>query len=357
MGNDYQNPEDLLIDSTFQKYCAGTDKHSKAYWEKWINENADKKELFDAAVKLYYILNGNKKPVDKQLILLESKLETPTPAKIIPLGSRHNILKIAVAAAAVIIGSLLFFRYQTFKSENDVTNRTAVYTANNGVKRKIVLEDGTQVFLNSASKLTVYKDFNKNDREVFLSGEAFFDVAHNKKKPFKVFTEKFNVKVLGTSFNIKTYKGDNTSEITLLRGAITMEDNRNPGSLITMRPSQKVIVYANVKKQEKKTNALRGSHLPSEIAINHYTLGSDSSVAEIAWSKNRIEISDQTFADIKPILERWYNVNIQFAPPGFSDYRFTATFNNESITDVLNALQKAHHFKYSLTKNNIIISK
>ena len=212
------------------------------------------------------------------------------------------------------------------------------------------------VLLNAASSLKIAQDFNIETREVTLIGEAYFDVSHNKDKPFKVITEDFDINVLGTTFNVKVYPGEATSEATLINGLIQMEGKGAKASSITLKPSQKVIFHKVVETvQDRKV--IKPSLLQPEISINHYTKVKDSSIVEMAWTQNRLEILDQDFTEIKTVLERWYDVEIVFANPELEKYRFTATFNDENIDQVLSALQKAEHFKYEIKGKKITISK
>src|ERR1019366_6846207 len=105
------------------------------------------------------------------------------------------------------------------------------------VKSKIVLSDGSVVTLNSETTLRYPAEFNGQTREVYLDGEAFFDVAKDHKHPFIVHAGKMNVRVLGTAFNIKSYANDATSETTLIRGAIEVTMSDRPSDRIILKPN------------------------------------------------------------------------------------------------------------------------
>ena len=342
--------EDFLIDSTFQLYCAGTDQTCTAYWEKYIQAHPEQQAIIFEAKKLYRILSGNKRQLDVQITNYKQNFK----------GSKKTIkfnqtwLKIA-AAILVIAGASLFFLYNPKKV---VTNEITVFNFSTkaGERKKIKLPDGSTVFLNAKSSLVLKKDFNVNTREVTLNGEAYFDVEHNKNKPFKVHTADFNINVLGTAFNVKAYGDGVSSEATLIRGLITMETTSGDGGIITLKPSQKVTFYraATLQTPQKTTKAFKTK---PEISINHYTVIKDSTIVETAWTQNRIEIYDQDFEEIRQVLEKWYNVEIKFDNPKLANYRFTATFGNESIKQVLEALQKVENFKYEIKNNKVIISK
>ncbi|WP_316830903.1 FecR family protein [Pedobacter aquatilis] len=347
------NAEDFLIDSTFQQYCAGSDKLCVGYWEKYISAHPEQAGTIAEARKLHFILSGNKRRLNIQV---ESfKQDFDGGKKHLKLNLNYNWLKVA---AAVLIIVTIGFLYRTYNQEKKpgMVVVAKVFKTKSGERKKITLPDGSVVLLNAKSTLSIGKEFNETCREVILQGEGYFDVVHDKNKPFKVHTEDFNINVLGTSFNVKAYPDELSSEATLIRGLITMEAINGNGGTITLKPSQKVTFYKTVEvKETKKTLKPAATH--PEIIINHYTLIKDSTIVETAWTQNRIEIYDQDFDEIQGVLEKWFNVEIKFANPEIEKYRFTATFSHESIEQVLSALQKVENFKYEIKGNQVIISK
>ncbi|MBO9675356.1 MAG: FecR family protein [Sphingobacteriaceae bacterium] len=348
------NAEDFLVDSTFQQYCAGTDKLCIGYWEKYINAHPEQAAVIAEAKKLYVILSGNKRPLNKQT---ESLMEGMFGEEKVVKLNRYLWLKIAAALVLVLASVLVYNKYFKYNNTKNAAQEIYTFTTKSGERKKIRLQDGTSVLLNAKSSLSVTKGFNNQSREVTLTGEAFFDVAHDKNKPFKVHTADFNINVLGTAFNVKAYPDETTSEATLIRGLITMEAVNGNGGTITLKPSEKVTYYKSVAPQQK-SKLLKHNALQSEITINHYTKIKDSTIVETAWTQNRIEIYDQDFDEIKNVLEKWYNVEIKFTDPSIEKYRFTATITNESIEEVLQALKATeNNFKYEIKGKQVTISK
>jgi transmembrane sensor len=348
------NAEDFLVDSTFQQYCAGTDKLCIGYWDKYINAHPEQATVIAEAKKLYVILSGNKRPLNKQT---ENLKESMFPEEKVVKLNRYLWVKIA-AAIVLVLGSVLIYNtYNNYSTTKNAAQAVYTFATKSGERKKIMLQDGTSVLLNAKSSLTITKGFNDQCREVTLTGEAFFDVVHNKNKPFKVHTTDFNINVLGTAFNVKAYPDEITSEATLIRGLITMEAVNGNGGTITLKPSQKVTFYKSVAVQQK-SKLIKPVAPQPEITINHYTKIKDSTIVETAWTQNRIEIYDQDFDEIKNVLEKWYNVEIKFTDPSIEKYRFTATITNESIEEVLHALKATeNNFKYEIKGKQVIISK
>ncbi|WP_316756082.1 FecR family protein [Pedobacter aquatilis] len=345
--------EDFLVDSTFQQFCAGTDKLCVEYWEKYISAHPEQAKVIAESKRLYFILSGNKRPLNNQLELLKQNFDTEK--KNFKLNRNYNWLKIA---AAIFLVASIGFLYENYKTKKDilVASVAQTFSTKSGERKKITLSDGSTVLLNAKSSISISATFNETNREVILNGEAYFDVVHNKDKPFKVHTNEFNINVLGTAFNVRAYSDEISSEATLIRGLITMEAVNGNGGTITLKPSQKVTFYKNVIVEENK-KVLKPAKISPEITINHYTLIKDSTIVETAWTQNRIEIYDQDFDEIQGVLEKWFNVKIKFADPEIEKYRFTATFSQESIEQVLSALQKVENFKYEIKGNQVIISK
>jgi len=347
------NAEDFLVDNTFQQYCAGTDKLCVGYWEKYIAAHPEQAGIIAEAKRLHFILSGNKRPLNTSVDLLKQSFNQENNQ--LKVKRNYNWLKIA-AAVLLFVSIGLVYRNYSIEKKYDTVSIARIFKTKSGERKKITLPDGSIVLLNAQSSLSIGKDFNETCREVILKGEAYFDVIHNKSKPFKVHTEEFNINVLGTAFNVKAYPDEISSEATLIRGLITMEAVNGNGGTITLKPSQKVTFYKPIAVKEIK-KSLKPAATRPEIIINHYTLIKDSTIVETAWTQNRIEIYDQDFDEIREVLEKWFNVEIKFTDPEIEKYRFTATFSHESIEQVMSALQKVENFKYEIKGNHVIISK
>jgi transmembrane sensor len=348
------NIEDFLVDNTFQLYCAGKDKLCITYWENYIKAHPEQEATINDAKRLYMILSGHKKPLNSQVDSIRQRMDFDQESFTVPIRKSYTWLKIA--AAILLISSIVLVYHNNTQTLKPIANLVTNYKTNGAERKKITLPDGTVILLNAKSTLQLNKSFNVKNREVTLVGEAFFDVTHDKNNPFKVITSDFNINVLGTTFNVKAYPDEPTSEAVLIKGIIVMESNRDGGNSITLKPSQKVVFYKTLPvlpNAKQQTPTVKGP----EITINSYTKTNDSTIVEMAWTDNRLEIQDQSFAELKKTLERWYNVEILFTDAEIEKYHFTATFKNENLVEVLRALQSAEHFKYEIKGNKVIISK
>lgn len=262
-----------------------------------------------------------------------------------------------ISSFALIFGIALFI----FHDKSKAPNKEAIeqlakneISTRKGSKTKLVLPDGTQVWLNASSKLDYIKDFGNKIREVTLSGEAYFDVIKNAEKPFVIHTTKMDIKVFGTAFNVKCYPGEKTTETSLVRGSIevTMKDRQEK---IMLKPNEKLIINSEEIKQDKKIVTVSQTVTQKPIILlSHLTLlQKDNTIIETAWVQNRLIFVSETFEDVALKMERWYSVHIEFANESVKTERLTGNFEKETIVEALNALQFTTRFSYTI-KNNIV---
>ena len=233
-----------------------------------------------------------------------------------------------------------------------------------GSKSKIQLPDGTQVWINSGSKLTYESSFRNNTREVYLDGEAYFDVVRDPKHPFIVHTSNIDIKVLGTAFNVKAYDLDKTIEATLIHGSIEVVNRNQPDApRVMLKPHEKIIFKKDVIVSERGKN-LETLKAPSELSKSSSILITplpkhiaDTSISETSWVYNKIAFEDEKLSDIVVKLERWYNVKIQITDEEVNDFRISGSFIDETIDEALRDLQLLIPFNYKIKNNMITISR
>ncbi len=225
------------------------------------------------------------------------------------------------------------------------------------------------VWLNAGSKLTYTKDFGKKNREVVLTGEAFFDVTKNPEKPFLIQTNSINIKVLGTAFNVKAYPEDKQTETSLIRGNIEVTIKNRPNDKIFLSPSEKLVVenivaIENNKKIKVQNSASRPTikenfsiaPLVPKLSINKLKYSPvDSTVAETQWINNRLVFRDESFTELAIRLERWYDVTIEINDAALEEARLNGIFQSETIVQALEALKISVPFSYDQKGNKITI--
>jgi len=362
---DYKQLEDFLIDDTFQKYCSGEDKNCILYWQQYSLNHPDQAEMILKAKRLYQILVGNRKSVHEQMERLKTDLQN-VPVESLPIRriTWQKWAAIAAVLVALVSGGIWYYTLPTNDTiPQAMANIGQVYQTRKGEKKTFELIDGSTVTLNSASKLEVSSDFNSELRLVRLVGEGYFQVEKNTEKPFMVQAADFDIKVLGTTFNVKSYPEEPTAEAVLVEGSIEMKSKGLRENSVVIKPNQKIILFKNqdeVLVNPNKGNKPTLSKLPiKEIAIENIPAmeSNTAEIPDIAWKENRLEIVDQDFESLRRTLERWYDVDIELQGEQLKRYRFTATFSKENIEQVLSALQKVEPFKFELYEKKITISE
>ncbi len=247
-----------------------------------------------------------------------------------------NILKYA---AILLIAFISGYFIQTINTGKKQQTQYATIEVQYGQTSHLFLFDGTEVWLNSGTKFKYPNQFNLSERDIYLEGEAFFKVAHNKNLPFKVKTGKLEVEVLGTSFNVSAYPGESIQSVMLVEGHVQINDadGKQIGSIT---PGQIAV----------KTDGVDGLQVKT---TNPYFYTS--------WKDGKVTFNGETLGEIAKKMERWYNVEINFENERLRTFKFTGTIlRNKPIDQTIMAMELLApiKFKYEINtseKNRITI--
>lgn len=235
---------------------------------------ADEQRMANAEKRLYRKLEQEKKKKDKVLYM-------------------HRWMKYA----AIIVVALLMGGGAGYWFYNQTEHQMLVAVANEGIVKEVVLPDGTKVWLNNAATLKYPREFSEKERNVYLDGEAYFEVTKNRHKPFTVESDAMRVRVLGTTFNFKCDKRCRIAEATLIEGEIEVKGNKDEGQIV-LAPGQRAELNRNsgrltVKQVDAKLDAV--------------------------WRDNLIPFNKANIFAITKALERFYDVKIILSPDIRSD--------------------------------------
>lgn len=273
-------------------------------------------------------------------------------------------LSIAATISALAIG-LYWMHISTKKPFSYSKINKSEVSAKPGAKSKMVLPDGTTVWLNSGSKLTYSDNFRDSVRSVELDGEAFFDVVKDAKHPFIVHTSGIDIRVLGTAFNVKSYAAESTIEATLIRGIIEVVKKDEPQSpKVILRPHEKLVFNKEEQTMVKSTGTVENLKTdkivitPRGIIITPLPKNRpDTTLEETSWVYNKLIFEGDTFNELAKKMERWFNVHIVFKDQKVPEYRVVGVFENESVEQALQALQLIVPFNYKINGSEIEILK
>lgn len=198
----------------------------------------------------------------------------------------------------------------------------------------IILADGTKVWLNAGSKIRYPVTFVANERRVELSGEAYFEVSKDKKKPFVIDVGGNSVQVLGTSFNVKAYKGDVDIYTTLVEGSVRMTTSAQS---IELKPDEQGVINLKTRQLTKRL-----------VDVNLYT----------GWKNGRFIFDNQPLGEIMSTISRWYGIDVMFENQAARNVIFTGNLKRyESLNKIITMLEMTEQIKFKKEGNTIYIKK
>lgn len=276
-----------------------------------------------------------------QQALSRLKLVQTTPVAV-PAKNRsiRRLLKRGLAAAVVImaLGSAGFW-YFTGKNANNAQASLLEKQNARGTKSTIVLPDGSKIWLNADSKIKYPASFAGRLREVYLSGEAFFDVAKDPGKPFVIHLSKGTVKVLGTSFNVRAYDNEKLIETSVATGRVAFI----PARTTAIQQPDTIYITPN--------NKVRYSLNDNQVKVEPTAAAEDK-----AWTEGKLIFKALTLEEIATALERNFGKKVVFMDEEPKHYRLTGAFENNSLEDILFYLSKTKHFNYTITNSELLIA-
>lgn len=292
-----------------------------------------------------------------------TEISSPSSGSIL---ARFKKLAVAALVAGVIASGGWWYLSQKPNPTKPATVQQNEVVAAKGARTRLVLPDGTRVWLNSDSRLSYDARFNEMIREVTLEGEGYFDVVRNPNRPFVVHTSGIDVRVLGTAFNVKSYPQEATIEATLIHGSIEVLNKKEPKSpKVILRPHEKLVFNKEEQVFQTTSDQPAQSVQPIQPAPSRPVIAitslpkniADTAVIETSWVYNKLLFDGDTFRELAVKMERWFNVRISFKNEKVANYRLRGVFENENIEEALQALQFIASFSYQIRGNEVEIGK
>jgi transmembrane sensor len=373
----YCNLQDLVWDDAFRQWVLSPTPETNALWHQWLSENPERWDIVQDASQMVRSLKVNEPTISDQEIrrLVQKTVQKIEKGEQLPQNTQNTEgggelyiepLKVVfyrqtwfrVAASVALLIGLGWWTWgvqETKQSEsvyeNLVFNASSklIETTNNTNAPQIVqLSDGSKVTLEKGSRISYESTFTGDNRIVYLSGEAFFDVAKNPNKPFLVYANELVTKVLGTSFTIKAYQKDKEVTVEVKTGRVSVSTKKDQeGEAIThnstlsglvLTPNQKIIFNRQV---EKLTKTLVDA-------------------PEIVMPKDEQQIFNFDFEDtpaneVFRILETAYNIHIVYDEAVLKNCPITAPLTDQPLYDKLKIICKAIEAQYEILDGQIII--
>lgn len=326
---------DFVTDDFFVDWVKNPNEESSAFWNEYITSNPVQRQVISDAKSLILSISYTK---TKPLLTSDEYLET---FENIIKGTRRtgfrckkSIIPVAAAIALITTFTILLLPFIAAESSPAKEKRLIVTKENpRGQKSISILPDGTKIHLNAESELIIDSLFGHSERKVFLNGEAYFDVAENQSKPFVIRTKELTTTVLGTSFNIRSYKVEEEVSIAVVSGKV--EVSHSKGDSYQLRPY-------DLLRYEKKNNRFKADK------VNDLT-------SHVGWKDGILTFRNDTFDQVKEKIERWYDVTIQVDFGHEARGLYSASYDNKSLIKVLDGWCYTSGFSYKKNKDNIII--
>ncbi|MCK9412888.1 MAG: FecR domain-containing protein [Prolixibacteraceae bacterium] len=322
------------INSIIQKYLLGrTSEEEELQLYLWMKETPDNEKRLFAEKDIWdlYGFHFDRKSyeVASELELLKSRIESSK------IRSGHSFMRVLKLAAMflVVFGLGWASRYIHLNKEEHLAEVTMqdVYVPK-GQVNQLFLADGTRIWINSETRLTIPSVFAPNERIVKLNGEAFFEVAKDKKRPFRVEVNGQQIEVLGTSFNVRAYNNSNEIETTLASGQIRLLTG---GQTTLLKPGEQGLF-------DRKSNKL--------------TIDTVDPESFISWKDGRYEFHNKDLIEVFKVVERWYDVDITADETQFKGMHFSGVIKrNKDVKHFLEMLNKSISIRYVIDTDKVRI--
>ena len=344
MGYKDFNFYDFLKDRFFVEWIKSPNKESNSFWEEWIKRNPEKEKEISKARAIILRLKYTEEKVTNsesnevlERILTKVQSDTPTPARDIKENAHLNWR--SIAASILILGSVLlgFLLFEISNEKIAIDNKNPEEWIERhapiGSKSTLRLPDGTAIYLNAGSTLKIPKKFAADKRTVFLEGEAFFEVAEDKDRPFTIYSGSLSTTALGTSFNVRAYPEEQKLSVALVTGKVKVV-NFEIDTFQILTSNEQLIYNAEERGFIKK-------NFDTELVTG--------------WYQGILIFQDSDFNEVVHKLERWYGVSFEIKKfPAFQkEYR--GKFDNQSLDEVLQVMSFTSGFSYEINDKNVII--
>ncbi|MDN5217410.1 FecR domain-containing protein [Fulvivirgaceae bacterium BMA12] len=346
----------FVNDDKFREWVLNPSPEINYFWEKWLLQNPEKEVITNQAREIVLMVGSRKKlsrekhkkkvweKIEQTNLTFDKQNKSDDNRKVQPLyqyeGSRDSFHKSKrlriyisiVAGVTLLIAAINLLKLNSETVTEPVAN-VVVKSNPSGQKSELRLPDGSMVYLNAESSLQYVEGFQGDRRELYLQGEAFFEVAKDSLHPFTVVTQNLTTTALGTSFNIQAYKNEAQIKVALVSGKVIVSDTANQSSM-TLTPGEGVILKRGSQKMIR-------NNLDIEKTL--------------FWKNRTIYFEDTDFQEAVDYLERWYGVSISLSNYTQRSLTCSGKFHNKSLQFVLKTLGFALNFDYEINKKKVNI--
>lgn len=342
--------EEFVQDTYFRRWALGQLPLHDTFWENWLQKNPSKIQWVEEAKSLVIALE-----VKEQNVFTREEINEGIQHILSDTQNRHQPLRIMrmnwlrIAASVILVMGFGWwflgkkadsaFRFDTFSS----IEQKAIHT-NNGTEPIVFeLSDGSKITLEPRSELRYGSEFGKEKREVFLTGEAFFEVTKDAQRPFLIYSGKLVTKVVGTSFRIKAYEKDKNISVSVRTGKVTVYKQDSPPEYSRALSTEMVLVPNQKAVFEKDREVLVKTLVDKPVQLNEI------------HEKSSLVFEETKILEVLQTLENMYGVKISFDREVFSKCSITANLQDETLYQNLDLICELVQAKYEIIDGEIMI--
>ena len=320
--------EEIILVDTWAKSSPGNKKILARMEYAWNN---GKLESLDWDIEKLW-----QKILDETGIELNSGKKVSVAPFIQSLFS-SRLLRITAVLLITFSAPYMILKAHKYANENIFTGHLEKIIVENGKRMHITLADSSKVILDAGSEFLYSRDFANGTREVYLNGEAYFEVARDEQKPFIVHSNNARITVLGTSFNVRAWEETNTVKVSVTEGKVSLRQEESPE-----KNSEAIITkgFLSILRGKNKPTA------PEKTDIN----------SQLAWLKFEMEFTSTPFREVLNQLQRWYDLEISLEETALGEQRINVYISKQPVEDILKLLSMVMNLDYKMTGNKVVFS-
>lgn len=340
----YNSVEDFLEDKSFRDWVLKKDMVVNGYWERYQSTHTDQADILEQAKSILLELDSsdNAWSPERQrsaFLKIKDRIEPERKDSVLddfpvhkPKSGKWTSSVLFIFLGALLLTYINWDHIMGNEQEEPVQEEKWVVKSNpKGQKSRVYLPDGSTVVVNADSEIRFRADFGKEDRQIFLTGEAFFEVASDSLIPFQVHSGGLTTTALGTAFNIRSYDEEEV-KVQLAEGEVLVAEEFGEGELL-LKPGEEVVRNGK-----------------SGLKVRKFDLDK-----AFLWKEGRLYFQKASVDEFVEILERWYGVDIEVEGSPRPGTRITGEFKEPYLTAVLESIGYAYGFEYAMNHKKVKI--
>lgn len=311
-------------ESSFEKWLSADDNLNLYQQLEFVWERVQQKvSVYEPDLEYYW------KELSARIETTPAEKHKTKPKFLLPFFNR-NFIRVA-ATVIMLLATTFFIAYYAGKSNSGKLHEYITYSTLN-TKSKVLLPDSTEVWLHNNSSLTYNFDQDTEQREVNLTGEAYFSVKHDTERPFVVSANGVQVKVHGTQFNVNSYTSSKKVLVSLFKGSVSMKTD---GKDVFLKPGEEGLFDVKSK----------------NISVSQ----GDVEFAKV-WTSDKIRFENKNLREVCRYLSKWYGISIDVDPKIPDNQSYTFTFRGQALEEVVGIMASIQSFNYEINEDKNIVT-